>query len=74
MGKVGERDPVGHHLTNVVLDGQADDRVHARSKGIGIYANGTSGSMTYEDVIVRVKDGWRISHRKVLARRSPLGG
>ncbi|MEV5748728.1 nuclear transport factor 2 family protein [Actinoallomurus sp. NPDC052308] len=71
---LGERNPVGHHVTNVVLSEQADGHVHARSKGIGIYANGTSGSVTYEDTVVRVENGWRISHRTVLARRAPLGG
>ncbi|MEV0407271.1 nuclear transport factor 2 family protein [Actinoallomurus sp. NPDC050550] len=70
---LGERNPVGHHVTNVVLSEQADGRVHARSKGIGIYADGRSGSLTYEDTVVRVDQGWRISHRKVLARRAPLG-
>ncbi|MGV9779664.1 nuclear transport factor 2 family protein [Streptosporangium sp. NPDC003464] len=71
---LGERNPVGHHVTNIVLSEQTDGRVHARSKGIGINVDGTSGSVTYEDTIVRVDQGWRISHRKVLARRVPLGG
>jgi 3-phenylpropionate/cinnamic acid dioxygenase small subunit len=71
---LGELNPVGHHVTNIVLSEQADGRVHARSKGIGINADGTSGSVTYEDTIVRGDQGWRISHRKVLARRVPLGG
>ncbi|MDX3229564.1 nuclear transport factor 2 family protein [Streptomyces sp. ME19-01-6] len=71
---LGELNPVGHHVTNIVLSEQADGRVHARAKGIGIRADGTSGSLTYEDIIVRVDQGWRISHRKVLARRVPLGG
>lgn len=71
---LGELNPVGHHVTNIVLSEQADGRVHARSKGIGINADGTSGSVTYEDTIVRGDQGWRISHRKMLARRVPLGG
>jgi hypothetical protein len=71
---LGELNPVGHHVTNIVLSEQADGRVHARSKGISINADGTSGSVTYEDTIVRGDQGWRISHRKVLARRVPLGG
>jgi hypothetical protein len=37
--------------------------VHALSKGIGINADGTIGSVTYEDTIVRGGSGWRISHR-----------
>ncbi|WP_433127175.1 nuclear transport factor 2 family protein [Micromonospora sp. CA-240977] len=69
---LGEGNPVGHHVTNIVLTGVADDRVHALSKGIGIYADGTAGSVTYEDTIVRGDDGWRISQRTVRARRVPL--
>lgn len=71
---LGELNPVGHHVTNIVLTELADDRVRALPKGIGINADGTSGSVTYEDTISRGDQGWRISHRKVLARRAPLGG
>ncbi|MET8042912.1 nuclear transport factor 2 family protein [Micromonospora sp. NPDC005215] len=69
---LGEGNPVAHHVTNIVLTGVADDRVHALSKGIGIHADGTAGSVTYEDTILRGDDGWRISHRTVRARRVPL--
>jgi SnoaL-like domain len=71
---LGELNPVGHHITNIVLTELADDRVRALSKGIGINADGTSGSVTYEDTISRGDQGWRISHRRVLVRRAPLGG
>jgi 3-phenylpropionate/cinnamic acid dioxygenase small subunit len=71
---MGEANPVGHHVTNVVLTEVAGDQVRARSKGIGVMADGTCGSVTYEDTIVRGDQGWRIAHRKVLARRAPLGG
>jgi SnoaL-like domain len=71
---LGELNPVGHHVTNIVLAEPAGGQVQARSKGIGISADGTCGSVIYEDTIVRVGQGWRISHRKVLARRVPLGG
>jgi hypothetical protein len=69
---LGQGNPIAHHVTNIVLTGVADDRVHALSKGIGINANGTIGSVTYEDTIVRGDSGWRISHRTVRARRVPL--
>ena len=69
---LGQGNPVAHHVTNIVLAGVADDRVHALSKGIGINADGTIGSVTYEDTIVRGDSGWRISHRTVRARRVPL--
>jgi hypothetical protein len=69
---LGERNPVAHHVTNIVLTEVAGDRVAALSKGIGINADGTIGSVTYEDTIVRGDSGWRISHRVVRARRVPL--
>ncbi|MFI9550762.1 nuclear transport factor 2 family protein [Nonomuraea endophytica] len=71
---LGELNPVGHHVTNIVLNEEGDGRVRARSKGIGVNADGTSGSVTYEDTILRLGQGWRISQRKVVARRVPLGG
>lgn len=71
---LGELNPVGHHVTNTVITEPADGQVHARSKGIGINADGTCGSVTYEDTIVRGDRGWRISNRKILAQRAPLGG
>jgi ketosteroid isomerase-like protein len=71
---LGERNPVGHHVTNVVLTEIADDRVHARSKGIGVNADGTCASVTYEDTVLRTPRGWRISHRIVRVHRTPLGG
>jgi hypothetical protein len=71
---MGEANPVGHHVTNIILTPLAGDRVHARSKGIGVTADGRCGSVTYEDTISRGDAGWRIGHRRVLARRVPLGG
>jgi hypothetical protein len=70
---LGELNPVGHHVTNIVLTDILDNEVRALSKGIGINADGTAGSVTYEDTILRGDQGWRISHRRVLARRTPLG-
>jgi hypothetical protein len=70
---LGEANPVGHHVTNTVLTEIAEDRVRALSKGIGINADGTCASVTYEDTVARGGRGWRITHRRVLARRAPLG-
>ena len=70
---MGDANPVGHHITNVILTPLDADEVHGRSKGIGIKADGTSGSVVYEDIFRREDRGWRISYRKVLARRRPLG-
>ncbi|WP_181958105.1 hypothetical protein [Nonomuraea mesophila] len=44
------------------------------TKGIGIMADGTCGSATYEDTLTRGSRGWRITHRRIVARRVPLGG
>ena len=71
---LGELNPVGHHVTNVVLTETADGNVRAQSKGIGIKADGTCGSVTYEDIVVPGEHGWRISHRKIQARKAPLDG
>ncbi|TJZ96816.1 nuclear transport factor 2 family protein [Actinacidiphila oryziradicis] len=71
---LGDANPVGHHVTNIVVTEGDDGQVHARSKGIGINMDGTSGSVTYEDTFVLTGQGWRISYRKIVARRVPLGG
>jgi hypothetical protein len=57
-----------------VLADQPDGSVRARSKGIGVYADGTAGSVTYEDTVVHTAEGWRIDARTVAPRRTPLGG
>jgi hypothetical protein len=71
---LGAANPLAHHVTNVVIEPVADGRVLARSKGLGIMADGSCGSVTYVDTVVRVDAGWRICHRKVGARRVPLNG
>ena len=59
--------------TNIVIT-QIDERsARVRSKGHGIQADGTTGSVVYDDIVTRRPDGWRISYRKVSARRTPLG-
>jgi hypothetical protein len=70
---LGDRNPVGHHVTNIVLSEQPDGTVTARSKAIAVMASGRAGSATYHDTVVRVGAGWRISRRVIRARRAPLG-
>jgi hypothetical protein len=65
--------PVGHHVTNTVLTALEDGRAHARSKGIGVRADGTAGSVVYEDIVERRPEGWRIVRRRVAVRRTPVG-
>lgn len=71
---LGDRNPVGHHVTNVILSEQGPGLVRARSKGIGVTTDGKCGSVTYDDTVVRGEQGWRISERIVRARRVPLAG
>ncbi len=72
--RLGPANPLGHHVTNVVISAAADGSVSARSKFLGVRGDGTVGSGVYEDIVVRTRDGWRISHRTVRARRVPLSG
>jgi SnoaL-like domain len=70
---LGEANPVGHHVTNIVIT-QIDERsARVRSKGLGVRADGTTGSVVYDDIVTRHPDGWKISHRTVTLRRSALG-
>jgi SnoaL-like domain len=72
--KLGGANPVAHHVTNIVITEVDDDTAVARSNGLGVTEGGKLGSVTYVDIVRRGADGWRISNRKVLARRVPLGG
>jgi hypothetical protein len=65
---------VAHQVTNVMIEEAAGDRVRISSKGLGVMADGSCGSVTYEDVVIRLDAGWRICHRKVVPRRVPLSG
>jgi hypothetical protein len=63
------RQPIGHHVTNVTV-GQHDDRTATvRSKGLAVMSDGTTGTVTYDDVVVRTEAGWRISRRTVIPAR-----
>ncbi|HVQ95562.1 MAG TPA: nuclear transport factor 2 family protein [Mycobacteriales bacterium] len=60
--------PVGHHVTNVIVTAQPDGSARVRSKGLAVMANGNAGTVVYEDHVVPTAAGWRIRHRKVVAR------
>jgi 3-phenylpropionate/cinnamic acid dioxygenase small subunit len=70
---LGEANPVGHHVTNVVLRELDDGDVQVRSKAIGIMADGTAGSLVYDDLVKREQGVWRIARRRVTRRQRPLG-
>lgn len=61
------------HVTNIIVRGDGDG-ARAWSKGITVNDDGTAASFTYEDQLVRTSHGWRISHRRVSARREPRRG
>lgn len=70
---LGDGNPVGHHVTNIVITEVDAHSARVRSKGIGIKADGSTGSVVYDDIVTRQPGGWQISHRTVSARRVPLG-
>ncbi|NUS43605.1 MAG: nuclear transport factor 2 family protein [Mycobacteriaceae bacterium] len=63
--------PLGHHVTNIVLVAREGDLVQARSKGLSVHADGTSATVTYEDTLRREPQGWRICRRTVRASGRP---
>jgi SnoaL-like domain len=69
--KLGDGNPVGHHVTNTVVD-STGDQVTARSKAIGIRKDGSAGSLVYDDILLLTGAGWRIAKRTITLRREPL--
>jgi 3-phenylpropionate/cinnamic acid dioxygenase small subunit len=69
---LGDRNPVGHHVTNVVVTERDHGEVWVRSKGIGVLGDGRTGSVVYEDRLRRTPEGWRIAYRAVLPGKTPL--
>jgi hypothetical protein len=64
---LGAGNPVAHHVTNVVVS-EVGGQVRALSKGLGVNADGTCGSVTYHDIVERGERGWRITYRKIVPR------
>jgi SnoaL-like protein len=60
--------PIGHHVTNVMVTPAEPDVAHVRSKGLSVMADGRAGTVDYEDTVVRTPAGWRISRRTVVRR------
>ena len=65
--------PIGHHVTNVMITEHADGAARVRSKGLAVMADGRAAPVVYSDRVVRTPDGWRIAHRKVIAREGAGG-
>jgi len=77
--RFGVRDPAwrlsagaNRICTNALVIDDQGDGATVRSKGIGIMADGTSGTVVYEDLVRRTSAGWRIARRTVIPRRRPL--
>ncbi|MTE15252.1 nuclear transport factor 2 family protein [Nocardia aurantiaca] len=70
--QLGDANPLGHHVSNIIVSPATADTVETLAKGLAVNADGTTGSVTYEDTVVRTAAGWRISHRRVVPRRKPL--
>ncbi|MGV9678645.1 nuclear transport factor 2 family protein [Nocardia sp. NPDC003482] len=70
--ELGDGNPLAHHVTNIVVSPLDADAALVHSKGLGIGAGGTVASVTYEDIVRRTPDGWRITHRRIVPRRTPL--
>jgi hypothetical protein len=62
--------PLGHHVTNVVVTEQTDARATVRSKGLAVMADGGAGTVIYDDVVVRTGAGWRIARRTIIPARA----
>ncbi|KND33471.1 nuclear transport factor 2 family protein [Streptomyces acidiscabies] len=71
---LGAANPVAHHVTNVVIVASDADSAQVRSKGLGVMVDGSCGSVSYDDTVVRTPGGWRISRRQMAVRRVPLNG
>jgi 3-phenylpropionate/cinnamic acid dioxygenase small subunit len=68
---LGAGNPLAHHVTNTVVSCDGDV-VTARSKGLAVRPDGSTGSVVYDDVLRQERAGWRIARRTVVPRREPL--
>lgn len=69
---LGEANPLAHHVTNIVVEEAPDGTVRALSKYLGVMTDGSVGSGTYEDTIIKDGAAWKITHRVVRPRKVPL--
>ena len=69
---LGDANPVGHHVTNIVIEAYDGDVARIISKGIGIRIDGSCGSVLYRDEVRKEANGWRIARRRVSPRKQPL--
>jgi hypothetical protein len=60
---MGDKGPIAHHVTNVVVSSDNDGVATARSKGLMLMADGSLESVNHLDTLRRLDGEWRISHR-----------
>jgi hypothetical protein len=60
---MGDRGPIAHHVTNVLISGDKDDVARAQSKGLMLMRDGTLESVIHLDTLRRPDGQWRISRR-----------
>jgi len=72
--QLGDRNPIAHHVTNVVITHEAHDEATVESKALLIMADGTLGSVNHLDTLIRHDGQWRISRRVITAPRRPMNG
>jgi hypothetical protein len=72
--ELGPANPLAHHVTNIIINSVGSDCVKTECKALVVKTDGRCGSATYLDTLRRENGRWRISHRIVLARRTPLAG
>ena len=66
--------PLAHHLTNVVVTSSGTDTATVRSKCLMIMSDGAVRSVTYDDTLRRLTDGWRITHRVITPPKRAVDG
>ncbi|HEY9294017.1 MAG TPA: nuclear transport factor 2 family protein [Microlunatus sp.] len=69
---LGDKNPVAHLISNIVIGNESDDGVEVVSKGLGLRTSGELGCVVYQDRLVRTADGWRIASRVITPRSAPL--
>jgi len=73
--RLGPDNPLAHIVTNIVINGGPDDdTATVWSKALSVLAADRCSTATYHDTVRRGADGWRISHRRIERRDTPLGG
>ncbi len=70
--QLGDRNPIAHHVTNLVITHEAHGEATVKSKALVIRADGTLGSVNHLDTLIRHDGQWRIGRRVITAQRTPM--